>query len=587
MDFNSSSFGFSDPSEFVDLVQSLTDETELVRLLTLASTNKDDDWRIPEAFVLWRLGRGETLLHYLNELPTSFHDDSSYWLLYGLALRLQSYDLSDIVNAYNRGLSLDSSRPDIHYNLANIFLDTDKSLALYHYQQSLLANSNQSYVWHNLGILLNSLDRHSEALLCLKNSIILLPTIPDVWCNLGLAFLGLEDYVSAESSFLQAIAIDKSNTCGVTNLGSLYISGKRFDEALRLLETPSTFSGGSSHALFNLGICHLLLGRFITGWKYYDERINTNLLPVECFPSSGPLLRSLDDAPLCGEHATPLIVWAEQGLGDCIQFSRYLLLLQEKNIYFEFHCSASLMPLISCWLDSSITVKELLPSQATSVKSIHCPLLSLPHLFSTDIHSIPSSIPYFSNTESSPSHLHVSKPPGGISIGLVWASHSDNTKMYRKKSISLDSLMPRLIDLVSLGLASINCLQVGIDQKQALPWLTCDGVVDWSPFLHDFSDTAFVLQQLDLVISVDTAVAHLSAALNKPTWILLPWDSDFRWLLSRNDSPWYPGTVRLFRQQTRSDWAGVMNDLFSALDDLFMLDLSRLASAKGHLMSSK
>ena len=105
--------------------------------------------------------------------------------------------------------------------------------------------------------------------------------------------------------------------------------------------------------------------------------------------------------------------------------------------------------------------------------------------------------------------------------------------------------------------------------------------------LHDFSDTAFVLQQLDLVISVDTAVAHLSAALNKPTWILLPWDSDFRWLLSRNDSPWYPGTVRLFRQQTRSDWAGVMNDLFSALDDLFMLDLSRLASAKGHLMSSK
>ena len=152
--------------------------------------------------------------------------------------------------------------------------------------------------------------------------------------------------------------------------------------------------------------------------------------------------------------------------------------------------------------------------------------------------------------------------------------------MYKKKSIALELLMPTFLQLSSLGLININALQVGPDQKQLEPWLDHEGVIDWSPLLNTYSDTAFITSQLDLVISVDTSVAHLSAAQNRPTWILLPKDSDFRWLLSRTDSPWYPGNVRLFRQSSSLDWDSPINDLRECLNDLFMLDLGKLASSE-------
>ena len=137
--------------------------------------------------------------------------------------------------------------------------------------------------------------------------------------------------------------------------------------------------------------------------------------------------------------------------------------------------------------------------------------------------------------------------------------------------------MPKFIQLASLDLIHIHSLQIGSDIQQLDPWKNHESVTDWSPHITNFSDTAHILNQLDLVISVDTAVAHLSAALNRPTWIMLPWDADFRWLLSRSDSPWYPGAVHLYRQPSRGDWQGLSHKIFHSLDDLFMLDLERLA----------
>ena len=138
------------------------------------------------------------------------------------------------------------------------------------------------------------------------------------------------------------------------NLGSLLVSNRRPLEALHHLETGVSLSSGVSHSLFNLGYCHLLLGRFKTGWAYYEERFNTGLVPRDCFPSSGPLLQSLEQAPKIGDNSPPLVVWAEQGLGDTIQFVRYLKLLLSLNINFEFHCPASLIPLIRDWFTDSI-----------------------------------------------------------------------------------------------------------------------------------------------------------------------------------------------------------------------------------------
>jgi hypothetical protein len=140
--------------------------------------------------------------------------------------------------------------------------------------------------------------------------------------------------------------------------------------------------------------------------------------------------------------------------------------------------------------------------------------------------------------------------------------------------------MPLFIDLIDLDLIELHSLQTGEDAWQLCPFIQHSRIVDWSNVINDFTDTAFVMSQLDLVISVDTASAHLSASLGSPTWILLPFDSDFRWLRHRSDSPWYPCTARLFRQSSHNDWLSVVESLRIAFNQLFHVDTKALASSK-------
>ena len=210
----------------------------------------------------------------------------------------------------------------------------------------------------------------------------------------------------------------------------------------------------------------------------------------------------------------------------------------------------------------------------------HVPLMSLPLVFNTDHHSIPASVPYFTPSETTPDRLQIDQPAGGLSVGLVWASNPDNKAMYKNKSIPLNLLMPCLTPALRLRLVELHCLQFGEDSEQLSPWNKVDGITDWKSDLADFSDTAHLVNQLDLVICIDTAVAHLAGALNRPTWLLLPYNADFRWLRDRNDSPWYP-SMRLFRQTARNDWSSVVEQVNVALNELFQLDMSSLARAKG------
>jgi hypothetical protein len=152
--------------------------------------------------------------------------------------------------------------------------------------------------------------------------------------------------------------------------------------------------------------------------------------------------------------------------------------------------------------------------------------------------------------------------------------------MYRHKSIPLRLLMPRLLDLLELDLIDLHSLQFGVDQAQLDPWRHHERITDWSPHIQDFADTAHVIRQLDLVITVDTAVAHLAGALNRPTWLLLPCNCDFRWLQERHDSPWYPSCMRLFRQPHHGDWPSVVEAVHQAIDDLFLLDFDALMAAR-------
>ena len=151
--------------------------------------------------------------------------------------------------------------------------------------------------------------------------------------------------------------------------------------------------------------------------------------------------------------------------------------------------------------------------------------------------------------------------------------------MYRQKSLPLELLLPRLLPALNNDLIELHTLQVGDDAAQLAPWAELDGVHNWNSRFKDFSDTAHVVHQLDLLISVDTAVAHLAGALAIPTWILLPSNADFRWLQNRSDSPWYE-MVRLFRQPEINDWVGAIDDVVDALGEVLGLDLERLAKVE-------
>ena len=161
-------------------------------------------------------------------------------------------------------------------------------------------------------------------------------------------------------------------------------------------------------------------------------------------------------------------------------------------------------------------------------------------------------------------------------MGLVWASNPGNKGMYRLKSLPLNLLLPRLLPAVQENLIELHSLQVGDDSRELDPFRRIDGVMDWNGKLNNFSDTAHVVSQLDLVISVDTAVAHLAAALDLPTWVLLPSNADFRWLRERSDTPWY-SSMRLFRQRNRNDWTSAIDAVMEALGEVLALDMTQLA----------
>jgi hypothetical protein len=384
-------------------------------------------------------------------------------------------------------------------------------------------------------------------------------------------------FSSAEKCFRFAISFDSSFSRGYGNLGLLLLSLGRTSEALANLERAASLAPHCPDTLFNLGICHLSLGSFDSGWRFYQERLNTTLVPSDSWPTYGPIVNNLSD--LLSLEA-PLVVWSEQGFGDTIQFCRYLRLLDILDVDYEFHCNSPLFRLIRDWLKPSAKVSILHHRSDLDDSRPHCPLLSMPFLFESDLVTIPSIVPYLHPPLKPDSNLIVQKPSGGISVGLVWSSNSNNSRMYSKKSCPINLLLPLLLNLVQLDLIDIHSLQVGPDKSFLNPWLEHERIYDWSHQISDFSDTAHIVQQLDLVITVDTAVAHLSGALGRPTWLLLPFDPDFRWLRDRDDSPWYPSCLKLFRQSSFGDWSSVVASLYNACEMLFMVNINSLVSAK-------
>ena len=539
----------------------------------------DSRWALPKAMAYWIEGRHSDALSSLLE-PSVVRASDGLWLyhnLVGMVARKIVGETNRAAKAYERSIELDPDRADTLYNYANLLKDDDPERAVRLYRRSLILVPNAPSAWHNYGTALNSLTHYEDALLALKQSLRQDPYVSDVWCNLGLAYFGLEDFLSAERAFRHAIALNASHAPSHTNLGNALINVLQPEEALQHLERGVELDQGSTHSLWNLALAYLLLGDYAKGWEYYEVRFENEDFAQVVTPTSGPRLRDLSAAPRNGQP--PLVVWSEQGLGDVIQFCRYLNLLNAAGIPFVFLTRPPLIKLMREWTGLGDRVQEIDSTEPKTDKRPHVALMSLPRLFGTELHTIPSVCPYLQAPAPPRDELLVVNPPGGISVGVVWASNPDNRAMFRHKSMRLAYLMPLFERLIDLDLIELHSLQFGVDADQLAPWRHCKEIHEWKDTRADFSDTAQVIRQLDLVITVDTAVAHLAGALNKPTWVLLPQNADFRWLRQRSDSPWYP-SMRLFRQQVRGDWQSVADQLGDAFDTMFMLDTKGLIAER-------
>jgi hypothetical protein len=305
-----------------------------------------------------------------------------------------------------------------------------------------------------------------------------------------------------------------------------------------------------AEALWNQSLCLLLMGHFKQGLRQYEWRKKTNKpIAVRSYPK--PVWLGQESIA----NKTVFIYW-EQGLGDTIQFCRYAKLLEARGAKVIMSVQ---QPLCGLLKQISPTIQILKQNEEPTDFDYHCPLLSLPLALGTSLETIPTEQQYLKTDEDRRAVWSARVPPKTKPrIGVVWRG-SPTYKGDHYRSIELQQFLA-----IFSPDADWICLQKEISEKDLVRLRQLGRIAFFGDDLRDFSDTAALLDLMDLVITIDSSVAHLAGAMGKPVWILLPFNPDWRWLLDRNDSPWYP-SVRLFRQNKIGDWATVIDQVKSEL----------------------
>lgn len=367
---------------------------------------------------------------------------------------------------------------------------------------------------------------------------------------MGAAFYMLNEVQKAVPHLQNAANLLPDDFESQSNLAVALFALRRLDELALPLQRAIDLNPNAAEAHYLRAVYWLLLGDFEKGWPEYEWRWQsaTRPYPKPNFPGS-----EWNGQPIPGKR---LLLYAEQGFGDAIQFSRYLPILSAQGIFPVLAAPPELLTLLRTLPGQP----EVVPWNTHVNYAFHCSLLSLPRLLRTRLETIPANVPYLRVDPSAATQWKSRLQTTGRhrkKIGLAWAGDSRHPHD-RTRSC-------KLTDFAALSAvqADFYSLQKGPASRQAAP---AELVVrDLTADLHTFADTAALILNLDLIISVDTAIVHLAGALGKPCWVLLPYAADWRWLHNRTDSPWYP-TLRLFRQSTTGDWTGVLSEVVAALN---------------------
>jgi tetratricopeptide (TPR) repeat protein len=480
-------------------------------------------------------------------------DLAEAWLGRGSVFRELKRD-GEALAAYDKALAL---KPD----LAEAWLGRGYALAelkrydaaLASYDKALALKPDLVGAWLRRGNVFAGLNRYDDAFAAYDKALALEPDLAGVWLGRGNVFCDLKRYDEANVAFDKALALKPDLEGAWLGRGNVFFSMNRDEEALTCFDKAIALGKDLAEGYWNKSLLKLSLGEYEVGWQLYEWRWKYRLFTSPGRNFSQPLWLGIDS--IVGKT---ILIHSEQGFGDTIQFFRYLSKLEKLGPTIIIETQTQLVPLIKAQRGNCqiIGQGETLPSF-----DVHCPLLSLPLAFKTTLETIPAQVPYLF---APPEKLELWRTKLGTKrksrIGLVW---SGKLSPDFRRSVPLESLL-----LIIDEKAEWYSLQKDVRESDRSTLNSSLTIIDHSPSLNDFSDTAALITEMDLVISIDTAVAHLAGALGKPVWILLPFHPDFRWLRDREDSPWYP-TARLFRQTQDGDWSDVIDRVFQELKIFF------------------
>lgn len=476
-------------------------------------------------------------------------------------------ETSEAIALYEQVISADECNVDAHAQLGMLHHQMGNvDRAVLHLKRACELTPDRTVFHINLGFILQGIDRRHEAMACYDRALSLDPLSVEAHCNMG-TLLREESKTltgNARTAMLEqalrnyraAIASNSRLVNTLVDSGAVQMALMRNNDAMESFELALAMDPGHVGALFNRGLLSLLAGDFDTGWRGYEYRHEQVLGANPYVEFDRPLW--LNDADIKDKA---ILLCSEQGLGDTIHFIRYLekvVALGPRTIYLQIQ--KTLVPLLNALKPP---VQILSEGEALPPFDFYCPLTSLPLAFKTNLDNIPCTAPYLTPPQDRYdhwAHLRTSKRSTGVAkIGFSWSGNPAFSNDFNR-SMSIE----KFSELFGLTEFEFFSLQKDAHDSVAVTLRQHGNVVDLTPQLQDFADTAAVIANLDLVISVDTAVAHLAGALGTPVWIMLPFAPDFRWLTERVDSPWYP-SARLFRQKAIGDWDDVLQEIRDAL----------------------
>lgn len=466
---------------------------------------------------------------------------------------LQRYDAA--LASYDCALAIQPNAMDTWFSRGLLLQSMDRNAdALISYDHTLAIKPDYAEALSNRGGVLLALNRCEEGLASYDQALAIKPHLAGLHLNHGNALQRLNRYEDALDSYDQALAIKPDSVEALSSRGNALLGLNRYAAALASYSYALAIDPGHVSANWNDSLCQLLVGNFGIGWRKFEWRWRTKQLKKAVRHFKQPVW--LGRESLSGKT---ILLHAEQGFGDTLQFCRYVKHVASlgATVLLEVQPQTKSILLALPGVSKMFVKGDVLPDF-----DFHTPLMSLPLAHQTDLSNLPADIPYLfcddAYVEKWERRLGEKTLPR---VGVVWSGSVAHINDQNRSIplIQFEAELPNNVDLFCLQKELRDADRALLDRRQDIRYFTDE--------INDFADTAALIELMDVVITVDTAVAHLAGAMGKQVWILLPFTPDWRWLRDRDDSPWYP-TARLFRQPAIGDWPHVMKQVVRLLRDL-------------------